>query len=385
MSIQLPFAVKGLALIFFLCAAIRVFSALGADSASKNYMTGLVSNDDIVDSILNFELGALGQTDSDVTLATLLLGSSILAPDTAAVDLSTTAAPDASAALTENTGDTTNVGDIALYFNNWETPNNSTAAKPNIITTPAAATNADHISVINKTDYTVDTAALLKAPLDITLSGDSPVVLVIQTHGSEAYMPDATSQYIESDPYRTQDMSQTVMRVGDELVAALEKAGISVIHDKGIYDYPSYKASYTNSYAAIQSILKKYPSIKIVIDIHRDHIPGDDGAVYKTIADIGDTPCAQVKFVMGTSFSGLKHPNWRENFKLALHIQNEMNKLYPSLAKPIELSQYRYNQQATIGSMILEVGCTGNTLQESLSAVRYFADAFSEVVLDLYK
>ena len=119
--------------------------------------------------------------------------------------------------------------------------------------------------------------------------------------------------------------------------------------------------------------------------MHRDAIEGADGSVYKTIAQIGSTTCSQILFVMGTNYSGLNHPNWRENFKLALQIQKEMNALYPSLAKPIELSQYRYNQQATLGSMIVEIGTTGNTLQESITAVRFFADAAARVLIGLYK
>ena len=172
--------------------------------------------------------------------------------------------------------------------------------------------------------------------------------------------------------------------VGDELASEFVKRGIAVIHDRNVYDYPSYVASYSNSYEAIQSYLDTYPSIKIVIDLHRDHIEDDDGKVYRTIAQIGNTTCAQVMFVMGTDSSGLNHPKWDENLKLALHMQSEMNTLYPSLAKPIKLSEFRYNQQATTGSMIVEVGCTGNTLQEALTAARYFADAASNVILGLY-
>ena len=145
------------------------------------------------------------------------------------------------------------------------------------------------------------------------------------------------------------------------------------------------RASYSRSYESIQSYLDMYPSIKIVIDLHRDAIQAADGTVYKTIAQVEDTTCAQVMMVMGTDAAGLNHPNWRENLKLALQLQNEMNTLYPSLAKPIWLSEYRYNQQATPGSMLVEIGCTGNTLEEALAAVRYFADAASNVILGLYE
>ena len=210
---------------------------------------------------------------------------------------------------------------------------------PNIITKPVQAVSPEAIAMDNKTDYAIDTAALLKEPLKVTLAENEPTVLIIHTHSSEAYMPDGKDQYVPSDPYRTQEKAQSIIRVGDELTSAFEKAGISVIHDSGVYDYPSYNGCYNRSYDAIESYLKKYPSIKIVIDLHRDAIEDADGNVYRTIAQVGNTTCSQILFVMGTNFSGLNHPNWKENLKLALHIEQEMNTLYPSLAKPIELSQ----------------------------------------------
>ncbi len=383
---QIPLAVKGLALLFLFCVVIRVFSALGADTTSQKYMSGLAANNSFVDGILDFELGGVGRPDSDVSLMSLILDTSILAADTPAVDLSSGEIASSPAAVYSDDGISESSG-IGLYYNDWHQPEGNTEDNaqntPNIIMTPN--TSPDYIAVKNNTTYTIDTAALLKEPLGIMLSGDSPAVLIIHTHGSEAYMPDGDDQYIESDPYRTQDKAQSIIRVGDELASELAKRGIAFIHDRNVYDYPSYSGCYNRAYEAIQAYLMEYPSIKIVIDMHRDAIEDKEGNVYRTIAQVGDTTCAQAMFVMGTNFSGLKHPNWKENLKLALHIQDEMNRLYPSLAKPIKLSQYRFNQQATTGSMIVEVGSIGNTLQEALTAVRYFADALSNVVLGLYE
>jgi len=382
---QIPLAIKGLALIFFLCAVIRVFSALGAETASQKLMSGLVATDGVVSGILDFELGAAARQGREVSLISLVFDSSILASGAPSEDdgAELPAPQPASAAATDSMG----FSGTELYYNNWQIPESNAAnnveGKPNIITKPN--TSPDSIAVTNKTDYAVDTAALMKEPLDIRLSSDSPAVLIIHTHGSEAYMPDEDDQYAESDPYRTQDKSQSVIRIGDELASELAKKGIAFLHDRNFYDYPSYNGSYNRSYDAVQSYLKRYPSIRIVIDLHRDAIKDDDGNVYRTIAQVGDSTCSQVLFVMGTNASGLKHPNWKENLKLALHIQDEMNTLYPSLAKPIMLSQSRYGQHATTGSMIIEVGSIGNTLQESLAAIRYFADAFSNVVSKLYE
>lgn len=384
---QTPLALKGLALILLACVAVRVVAALGGDTASREFAARFVSNHSVVESILEFELGTGAKNDGGVNLISLILAPSLYDGVTGeAAQPSGSASPPPSDAPSPSGADTgeaaAETDDYWLFYDKWANPVSPSPA-PNVITKPTQPTSTESIAVNNKTEYTVDTDALLKEPLKLKLTENKPAVLIIHTHGSEAYLPHGTDTYVPSDPFRTQDISQSVIRVGEELAAAFEKAGIRVVHDTGVYDYPSYAGAYNRSYAAIQSYLKKYPSIKVVIDLHRDAI-GTEDTVYKTIAQFGDTTCSQLFFVIGTNASGLKHPNWRENLKLALHIQMEMNRLYPTLAKPIELSQYRYNQQATLGSMLVEIGCTGNTLQESLTAARYFADAASSVLLGLY-
>lgn len=396
----LPAAVKGLAVITIAFMALRVLSSVGVDNASEKYVAALVSDGQLAGSILSFELGGLARSGASDSLAARIVRAALpaggLPSRTAAADM-----PGAPPAAGETTpplaGEGASPGgeaapqgaeaeDLGLYYDlsKEEVPEEEIQL-PTVITKPAAETSAEAIAVNNKAGFDVNTAALLKEPLDISISGDSPAVLIIHTHGSEAYLPDKENNYEPSDPYRTQEKRYSVIRVGDELASVFAGRGISFIHDRNIYDYPSYQGSYNRSYEAIQAYLEQYPSIKIVIDLHRDAIEAADGSVYKTIAQIDDATCAQVMLVMGTDAVGLKHPKWRENFKLALHLQKEMNTLYPSLAKPIELSQYRYNQQATTGSMLLEVGCTGNTLQEALAAVRYFGEAAANVISRLYK
>jgi stage II sporulation protein P len=379
--------------------ALRVLSSVGAEDASEKYVAALVSDGRLAGSILSFELGGPARPGAFDSLAARIVRAALPAGSrpswTAAADMS--GAPPAAGETAPPSGGEPSPGgnaaaqeaeneDLGLYYDlSKEEAFEKDIQLPTVITKPAAETSAEAIAVNNKAGYDVNIAALLKEPLDISISGDSPAVLIIHTHGSEAYLPDKENNYEPSDPYRTQEKKYSVIRVGDELASVLAERGIAFIHDRNIYDYPSYQGSYSRSYEAIQSYLEQYPSIKIVIDLHRDAIEAADGSVYKTIAQIEDTTCAQVMLVMGTDAAGLKHPKWRENFKLALHLQKEMNTLYPSLAKPVELSQYRYNQQATTGSMLLEVGCTGNTLQEALTAVRYFGEAAANVISRLYK
>lgn len=240
--------------------------------------------------------------------------------------------------------------------------------------------DASGIEFDNDAGVEIDAEELLNSPLNFSLSPNEPAVLIVHTHGSEAYTPAGDDLYTESDPYRTENNNYNVVRVGNELEAELESYGISVIHDTTLHDYPSYNGSYNRAFETIANYIDEYPSIRIVIDLHRDAIENYDGTPHRTAAQIDGETCSQLLFVMGTNASGLNHPVWQENMKLAVKLQYAMNEMFPGLAKPICVSQYRYNQHMTSGSMILEVGCTGNTLQESVASMKYFAAAMAQVV-----
>lgn len=193
-------------------------------------------------------------------------------------------------------------------------------------------------------------------------------------------MPSGEDRYVASDPFRTLNEEQNVIKVGEALKELLEERGVKVIHDTGLYDYPNYNVSYSRALTGIKTDISEYPDIGVVIDLHRDALEGKDGTVYKTVADVGDEPCAQVGFVVGTNASGLNHPNWQKNLAFALKVQYTMCEKYPSLARPIKISRYRYNQHMTEGSLIVEVGCTGNSLKEAIAAVKYFGDCLADVL-----
>lgn len=238
---------------------------------------------------------------------------------------------------------------------------------------------SEDIYIKNTTGYDVDVEALLSSPLSFS-AAEGAEVLIVHTHGTEAYSQADGNTYAESDPSRTLDMEHNVVRVGDELAEILTERGITVIHDTTLYDYPDYNSSYSNAAEGIFSAVGENSNIKVVIDLHRDALEDADGTIYKTVADIGDEPCSQVMLVVGTDYAGLKHDYWQENLKFALKLQAQMVLQYPSLARPLNLTKYRYNQHATTGSLIVEVGCSGNTLSESLNAITYFADCLADVL-----
>ena len=230
------------------------------------------------------------------------------------------------------------------------------------------------LNIKNQTSYSVDMGQLIRDGTDIRLAPDKPQILIIHTHSSEAYSPSGADLYEASDVSRTEDTNFNIVRVGDELTAVLSAAGLHVLHDRGIYDYPSYTGSYTRSGQAVEKYLAENPEIKIVIDVHRDSL-GENGVIYKTLAEEEGKCSSQVMLVVGTDESGLVHDNWRGNLSLAMYLQNAVSGAHPTLMRPVMLVPQRYNQNLAPGALILEVGSDGNTLQEALNAVRLFGTA----------
>jgi len=238
------------------------------------------------------------------------------------------------------------------------------------------------LTIKNETGYTVEVGELLRRPPRLRLPAEGAQILILHTHGSEAYTPAGLDRYEANDNRRTADEKFSVIRVGDELAAIFEAAGLRVIHDREIYDYPSYTGSYTRSGEAAARYLAENPGIAVVLDIHRDAL-GSDGVVYKTMAEEEGTVASQIMLLCGTDESGLSHPDWRENLALALYLQARVDALHPTLMRPVSLVPQRYNQHLTHGSLILEVGSSGNTLQEALAAIRMFGEAAAPALAEL--
>ena len=240
---------------------------------------------------------------------------------------------------------------------------------------------ADGLYLYNRTNLSVDLAAAASAPIKAQLPQQGPQILIIHTHATEAYTPDGSDVYTPSDQNsRTLDENYNMIRVGNEMERVFTEMGLSVLHDKGVYDYPAYNGAYSRSGAAIQNYLAQCPSIQLVLDVHRDALVGSDTTVYKAVTKVDGVKTAQVMLVLG---SGSTHPNWMENLALAARIQRSMDTLYPTLARPMTLRSSVYNQNLTPGSLLVEVGTHGNTLQEALNGAHCFARAAGQVFLNL--
>lgn len=224
---------------------------------------------------------------------------------------------------------------------------------------------AGQISIKNETSYKVNAAELLSEDLNIDMTNSGPKVLIVHTHGSEAYTGEGKEFYIKGTGDRNTDTSFNVVAVGDEVTKVLEKKGIEVIHDRSMHDVPNYNKSYASSLSAIEKYKAEYPSICVVLDIHRDAIVYGDGTKAKTVTEIDGKNTAQLMFVVGTNAGGLTHDNWRENLKFSVKLQDAISRKYPSLMRSINLRRERFNGHTTKGSVIIEVGTSGNTLSEA--------------------
>ncbi|MDE7260480.1 MAG: stage II sporulation protein P [Oscillospiraceae bacterium] len=210
---------------------------------------------------------------------------------------------------------------------------------------------------------------------------EGPKVLIVHTHGSEAYTMPTGQEYEPSGDCRTTDCGYNMVRVGDELARVLEEAGISVLHDPTLYDYPEYSGAYGRSLDAVEKAMAEHPSITFVLDVHRDAISDGDGSPYKVVSSVAGLTIAQMSMVIGTDGGGLDHPRWQENLKLAAAVQQKLTDSYPTLMRPITVRNSRYNQHVTPGALLVEMGAAGNSLDEALMSARLFGEALAEVVL----
>lgn len=223
-----------------------------------------------------------------------------------------------------------------------------------------------------------DLKSLLVSPLKLNLQQDAPTVLIVHSHGTEAYTQTADRQYEEfGGSYRTKDERYNMISIGDELTRLLEERGIQVIHDRTPYDLNDYNDSYDNSRAAVQKHLQENPTIELVLDLHRDSATYDNGKQWPTSATINGENSAQVMLVVGTNATGLTHPNWQQNLALAEKLNVTMERTCSGVARPINLRGARFNQDLLPGALIVEVGSAGNTHEEAMRPLPVLADAIA--------
>ena len=243
---------------------------------------------------------------------------------------------------------------------------------------PSGYTVCGNVYINNGSSAALD-ASMLSGGYAASLGAQGPQVLIIHTHATESYTMPAGAEYEASDTFRTTDTRCNMVRIGDEMAQVISEAGLGVVHDRTLHDYPSYSGSYDRSLKAIEDYLQRYPTISFVLDVHRDAVQDANGNQFKLLCG-EDRNAAQLEFVIGSDGGGRSHERWRENLKLACAVQETLYRDYPTLMRPITVRNSRYNQHKTDGSLLVEVGTAGNSLEEAVNGARLFAAGFAKTV-----
>ena len=232
-------------------------------------------------------------------------------------------------------------------------------------------TQVNGTAVANSTDF--DVRALLDDTVEMPdFEAGKPAVLIYHTHTTECYRN-------EEGVTNTTDVNKNVVAVGKAMKQVFEAAGYPTIHITEVFNQKKFNQSYTYSRAAVEKVLEQYPSIQVVLDVHRDSI-SSNGVDYFPVTEVEGKQAAQVMLVCGTDAKGLEHPDWRKNFIYALALSRRMGSLYGELSRPVNLRTDRFNTHFTPYTLLLEVGSSANTLSQAI----YGGELTAMAMIDLW-
>ncbi|MBQ3161479.1 MAG: stage II sporulation protein P [Oscillospiraceae bacterium] len=207
--------------------------------------------------------------------------------------------------------------------------------------------------------------SLLAPDFEVELNGE-PQVLIMHTHATESYEPYERSFFDSSFNSRTTDPTKNMIAVGKKIAEELEAAGIGVLQDETLHDYPSYNGSYDRSRETVLRYLEEYPSIKIVLDVHRDAIERDSGERIAPVAEINGRNAAQVMIISGCDDGTMDMPDYMKNFRFAALLQSQLESDWEGLTRPVLFDYRKYNQDLTTGSILIEVGGHANSIDQAV-------------------
>lgn len=258
-------------------------------------------------------------------------------------------------------------------FPHEETPEHQIESPPpDFPQTPVfSGQDADLVKLRDYVGVNVDVKNLLDNPSPLQPATQGPAVLILHAHATESYT--YTGGYVEDTPYRTLNSDYNMLRIGQELTRQLEEAGISVLHDQTLHDYPSYNGSYANARITVSKYLEQYPSIRLVVDLHRDAVENQAGVQLAYATE--DLQTAQLMLVVGTN-----HTNWQDNLSIAVRLQTRLEQLQPGICRPTVIRNQRFNQDLSPGAVLVEVGAAGNTQEQALAAVAPLTQAICDLL-----
>ncbi len=227
-----------------------------------------------------------------------------------------------------------------------------------------------------------DFETLLKLPLGFEMENtNEPQVLIFHTHTTESYLEYDEGYYHESFYPRNQDSSKNMVSVGEMLAESLRQQGIGVIHATEVHDYPEYTGAYDRSWETITKYVEEYPSIKVVLDIHRDSIAGDGGSKFKPTFEVNGQKAAQIMIMAGYDpMNEMGFPDWEYNLRFALKLQHYAEDMYPGMTRPLYFGYFAYNMPISRGSLLIEVGTDVNTVYEAQYTGKLLGNVLAKVL-----
>ena len=231
-------------------------------------------------------------------------------------------------------------------------------------------------AIDNDAGVALDPESWILTPPELP-SEPGPKVLIYSTHTTESYTKNGEN-YTETAAYRTLSSGFNMLSLGARLQERLEALGIEVLRDETLHDYPSYNSAYVSSRKSVQAYLEEYPSLALVLDLHRDAASGKQQL--RPLAETASGTAAKVMLVVGTNAGGRSHPDWQKNCALALRLQTLLERRSPGITRPINLRAQRFNQDLSPGALLIEIGGAGNTHAEALTAVDLLAQAIAELL-----
>ena len=224
----------------------------------------------------------------------------------------------------------------------------------------------------DKTD--IDYAGIMNT--DLSLSRNKDKILLYCTHTSESYVNSPGYEFSYSGTMRTKDAKYNMLSVAGVLRDQLIAKNFNVILDTTPHDYTSYDNAYTNSRQTINNQINANGKFGLIIDVHRDAYGSLDNG---PTVEINGKEVALIMVVVGIGTEGYENPYWETNLAIAMNIVKLGEEMYPGLFRPLLVRGSKYNQDINKGSILTEVGTTGNTHEEVYYAVTCLANILDKV------
>lgn len=212
-------------------------------------------------------------------------------------------------------------------------------------------------------------------PAPPVMASGGPLVAIYHSHAMESYLPlvkqvsAGSTGKMNAEEAFADDPEITVVRAGQELANILAtKYAIPNVHSRRFHDAGGRVGAYVESATTIERLLAQYPTIKVLLDLHRD-----SPRRAATTATVGGQSVARILLLVGSSVT-LQHPNWRANLAFANKLHEVMERLYPGLSRGVMVKESRYNQHYLPHSVLVELGGVDNSMGEVLTSVRLFAE-----------